>query len=146
MCRITSQKRQVSAVLVRSLSLAVSNWRATQPLADWLAEHGVPGISEVDARYLTRKLREGGTLRTALSTRGASGDELVSMAREWPGLDGVDTVKQVTCAESYAWVCDAAVEWVKPPDLEGFGNLRGLEKRIVVYDFGVKTNHSPSWA
>jgi carbamoyl-phosphate synthase small subunit len=133
-----SEAPQISAVVVRSISPVASNWRATQPLSDWLAEHGVPGISEVDTRFLTRKLRDGGALRAALSTRGTPGDKLVSMAREWPGLDGVDTVKLVTCGQPHAWAGDAAMEWVTPQDLEGFGNLRGL--RIAVYDFGVKSN------
>ena len=128
---------QISAVVVRSLSPVVSNWRATQTLSDWLAEHGVPGISEVDTRYLTRTLRTGGTLRAALSTRGTACDKLVRLAREWPGLDGVDTVKWVTCAEPYTWAKDAAMEWVNP-DLTGLGDLSGL--KIVVYDFGIKTN------
>ena len=44
---------QVSAVVVRSLSPVVSNWRASRNLSGWLAEHGVPGISGVDTRYLT---------------------------------------------------------------------------------------------
>ncbi|MER3458682.1 MAG: carbamoyl phosphate synthase small subunit, partial [Chloroflexota bacterium] len=81
-----SERPQVSAVVVRAISPVVFNWRATQPLGDWLATHGVPGISEVDTRYLTRKLRDGGTLRAALSTRGTPAEDLVEMARAWPGL------------------------------------------------------------
>jgi carbamoyl-phosphate synthase small subunit len=135
-----SRVPQISAVVLCSLSRVVSNWRATRTLSDWLAEYDVPGISEVDTRFLTRKIREGGTLRAALSTQGTPGDKLLSMAREWPGLEGMDMVKQVTCAEPHVWANDAAMEWVKPADLEGPGNRPGLEKRIVVYDFGVKTN------
>ncbi|MCA9870455.1 MAG: carbamoyl phosphate synthase small subunit, partial [Anaerolineae bacterium] len=41
---------QVSALVVRSLSPSVSNWRATVTLSDWLATHGVPGISGIDTR------------------------------------------------------------------------------------------------
>src|SRR5512142_39413 len=57
---------QVSATVVRSLSPVVSDWRATQDLSSWLAEHGVPAISGVDTRHLTRKLRDGGTQKAAL--------------------------------------------------------------------------------
>ena len=49
---------QASAVVVREVSPAVSNWRCRVSLPDWLAEHGVPGISGVDTRFLTRKLRD----------------------------------------------------------------------------------------
>ena len=133
-----SCKPQISAVVIRSLSPVVSNWRAETPLSDWLAEHGVPGISEVDTRYVTRKLREGGTLRAALSTQGTPAKMLLERARAWPGLEGVDSVREVTCARSFEWTGDAAMSWVKPQDLTGFQNLSGLH--VVVYDFGVKLN------
>lgn len=132
-----SQVPQVSAVVIRSLSPVVSNWRAIRPLADWLAEHGVPGISEVDTRFLTRKLREGGTLRAALSTQGTPAEKLLDMARAWPGLGGQDMVQRVTCCEPYTWTDDAAMPWVKP-DLKDSQNVRN--PKIVVYDFGVKLN------
>src|SRR5512134_1453391 len=46
----------ISAAVLRSISPIVSNWRASMTLSDWLAGHGVPGISGIDTRYLTRKL------------------------------------------------------------------------------------------
>lgn len=133
-----SDRPQVSAVVIRALSPVVSNWRATQPLADWLAEHDVPGISEVDTRYLTRKLRDGGTLRAALSTRGTCAEELLTMARAWPGLDGIDMVRQVTCAAPYEWIGDRAQPWVRAADV--YAPISGERPRVVVYDFGVKRN------
>src|SRR4030095_8194026 len=72
-----SAKPQVSAAVIRSLSPVVSNWRACLCLSDWLAGQGVPGIGGVDTRWLTRKLRNGGTQKAALSTRGTSADELL---------------------------------------------------------------------
>src|SRR5512139_3987378 len=60
---------QVSAAVIRSLSPVVSNWRASCSLSDWLSQHGVPGISGVDTRWLTRKLRDGGTQKAAISTK-----------------------------------------------------------------------------
>lgn len=133
---VESDRPQVSAVVVRALSPTASNWRATRSLSDWLADYGVPGISEVDTRYLTRKLRDGGTLRAALSTRGTPVEDLLAMARAWPGLDGVDTVKLVTCAQPYEWAGDAAQSWVKSP---ASAEVRG-SYCVVVYDFGVKRN------
>ncbi len=126
---------QVSAAVVRSLSPAVSNWRAEQPLAEWLAGHGVPGISGIDTRALTRKLRDGGTQNAALSTRGTSAEKLLAKARDWPGLDGRDMVGEVTCAKSSSWRGDPGSRWVsspKPAALSG--------KHIVAYDFGMKAN------
>jgi len=101
-----SAKPQVSAAVIRSLSPLVSNWRSALSLSDWLVQNDVPGISGVDTRWLTRKLRDGGTQKAALSTKGTSSEELLKMAREWDGLDGRDMVKEVTCEESYHWVDD----------------------------------------
>ncbi len=103
---------QVSAIITRSLSPVVSNWRSRQPLADWLAGYGVPGIADADTRYLTRLLRDGGTQRAALSTCGTPADVLLAQARAWPGLDGRDMVREVTCPEAYGWSGSPADDWV----------------------------------
>ena len=133
-----SAKPQVSAAVTRSLSPVVSNWRSALSLSDWLSQHGVPGISGVDTRWLTRKLRDGGTQKGALSTKGTSAEELLQMAREWPGLEGLDMVREVTCEEPYPWVEDAGIKWVEKKD-----ESRGMKNErlsIVAYDFGMKEN------
>jgi carbamoyl-phosphate synthase small subunit len=135
---------QVSAAVIRALSPAVSNWRSTLTLSDWLAQHGVPGISGVDTRFLTRKLRDGGTQKAALSTQGTSPEKLLQMAREWPGLDGRDMVKEVTCEESYHWEGDAGDKWV--PDQSSVTSHQSSVNsdqspvHVVAYDFGIKEN------
>src|ERR1041384_6562586 len=83
-----SAKPQISAAVIRSLSPMVSSWRSALSLSDWLAQHGVPGISGADTRWLTRRLRDGGTQKAALSTRGTSADELLRMVHEWSGIEG----------------------------------------------------------
>jgi len=130
---------QVSAAVVRSLSPVVSNWRASCSLSDWLAEHGVPGISGVDTRWLTRKLRDSGTQKAALSTKGTSAEKLLLMTREWPGLDGRDMVKEVTCEESYRWVWDEGSRWVEPVVSDQL-SVVSRPWSIVAYDFGIKKN------
>ncbi len=132
---------QVSAAVIRALSPAVSNWRSALSLSDWLAQHEVPGISGVDTRWLTRKLRDGGTQKAALSTKGTSAEALLKMAREWSGLDGRDMVKEVTCEETYHWSDDAGSKWVERSDNSKLDNRRSNnEYRIVAYDFGIKEN------
>ncbi|RPJ16766.1 MAG: carbamoyl-phosphate synthase small subunit, partial [Chloroflexi bacterium] len=130
---------QVSAAVVRSLSPVVSNWRASSSLSDWLTEDGVPGISGVDTRWLTRKLRDGGIQKAALSTKGTSAEKLLSMARAWPGLDGRDMVKEVTCEESYRWVWDEGSRWVEPVVSDQL-SVVSRPWSIVAYDFGIKKN------
>ncbi len=156
---------QVSAIITRSLSPVVSNWRSRQPLADWLAGYGVPGIADVDTRCLTRLLRDGGTQRAALSTCGTPADVLLAQARAWPGLDGRDMVREVTCPEVYGWPDGPADDWVARsrqwssrspvgmvwarPDVDaasedavphGKWEARTKTLHIVAYDFGAKRN------
>jgi len=140
---------QVSAVVMRALSPVVSNWRASASLTDWLGQRGIPGISGVDTRFLTRKLRDGGTQKAALSTCGTPPEKLLQLVRDWPGLDGRDMVKEVTCAEPYRWNGDEGNRWVEnvkrlpgssvdqfKPDNRKTGKLLN----VIAYDFGIKEN------
>jgi carbamoyl-phosphate synthase small subunit len=129
---------EVSAAVTRSLSPVVSNWRAELTLSGWLVQYGVPGISGVDTRWLTRKLRDGGTQKAALSTKGTTSQALLAMAHEWPGLDGRDMVKEVTCEEPYHWSGDAGSKWVVRHDDDGMRKAEQVS--IVAYDFGIKKN------
>lgn len=130
-----SARPQVSAVVTRSLSPSVSSWRAASSLPEWLAKHGVPGISGVDTRWLTRRLRDGGTQKAALSTCGTPTEELFKRARAWPALDGRDMVREVTCSKAYMWQGDAGSAWVPQK-----AQTSGRRFTIAVYDFGVKRN------
>jgi len=125
---------QISALVLRALSPVVSSWRAAEGLDTWLERHGIPGISELDTRFLTRKLREVGTLKAALSTHGTPAAQLLQMARDWPGLDGIDTVREVSCQQPYEWQPDAGqADWVAAE-----GDQNGLH--IVAFDYGIKRN------
>lgn len=139
-----SAKPQVSAAVIRSLSPVVSNWRAEISLSDWLEKHNVPAISGVDTRWLTRKLRDGGTQKVALSTQGTPAEALLKMAREWAGLDGRDMVKEVTCEESYRWINDEGSKWVMQNAEGKMQNssftIPHSTLHVVAYDFGIKEN------
>ncbi len=128
---------QISAVVIRSLSPEVSNWRASQDLSSWLATHDVAGITGVDTRFLTRKLRDGGTQKAALSTCGTPPEELLRMANAWSGLDGVDMVKEVTCPEPYPWTGDAGSKWIPASDEI---KIQNGKYSIIAFDFGIKRN------
>lgn len=136
-----SARPQVSAAVIRALSPVVSNWRSALSLSDWLKQHNVPGISGVDTRWLTRKLRDGGTQKAALTTKGTAVEALQKMVHTWSGLDGRDMVKEVTCEESYRWVGDAGSKWVEKKDNSKLEHRKSnIEYRIVAYDFGIKKN------
>ncbi|MCB0114379.1 MAG: glutamine-hydrolyzing carbamoyl-phosphate synthase small subunit [Caldilineaceae bacterium] len=142
---VESDQPQITAFIVREISPVVSNWRANETLHSYLNRHGIPGISEVDTRALTRRLREQGVLHAALCTDGSrSAEELLEMAQSWEGLDGRDLVKEVTCHEPYNWIDGTEAEWT--PVSSGKDAAPTAESPqpdaplIVAYDFGIKHN------
>ena len=143
---VESDRPQITAFIVREVSPVVSNWRANEALPDYLARHDIPGISEVDTRALTRRLRERGSMHAALSTDGQhSAEALRQTARDWTGLDGVDLVREVTCQEPYNWVDGTEHEWTPVPAGGGaprFHQPDGVPDAplVVAYDFGIKQN------
>lgn len=143
---VESDQPQVTAFIVREVSSVVSNWRANETLHDYLARHGIPGISEVDTRALTRRLRDKGVLHGALCTDGSHTiEELLALARGWEGLDGRDLVREVTCAEPYHWIDGTRVEWTPVPaghraEAPASPHAHEAQPLVVAYDFGIKQN------
>ena len=64
---VESWAPHVAGFVIRELSPVVSNWRADRSLADYLSQHGIPGIQGIDTRSLTKKLRVRGALSGCLS-------------------------------------------------------------------------------
>src|SRR5512138_1832156 len=64
---VESARPQVAGFVVREVSTVVSSWRASGALDRYLDEHGIPGISELDTRALTRHLRTHGAKRGVIS-------------------------------------------------------------------------------
>jgi len=142
---IESDRPQITAFIVREVSPVVSNWRANETLHTYLERYGIPGISEVDTRALTRRLREKGVLHAALCTDGShTAEELLTLARTWEGLDGRDLVREVTCQETYNWIDGTKVEWTPVPAGKAAVTNTELQANdtplVVAYDFGIKHN------
>jgi carbamoyl-phosphate synthase small subunit len=145
---VESWRPHVAGFVIRELSPVVSNWRADGSLAEYLACHGIPGIQGVDTRALTKKLRVRGALNGFISTEGVSDAEAVQRAKEWPGLMGVDYVKEVTHQEAFRW--DEKDEQSASFKLAiGNEQVNARQQRdplppsdmpIVAYDFGMKYN------
>jgi carbamoyl-phosphate synthase small subunit len=145
---VESWRPHVSGFVVRELSPVVSNWRADYSLAQYLEENGIPGIQGVDTRALTKKLRVRGALNGFISTEDVSPAEALQRAQQWPGLVGVDYVKEVTHREAFAW--DEKDEQSGSFNLvhgSVAGDARAVRDPlppadipIVAYDFGMKYN------
>ena len=145
---VESWQPHVAGFVIRELSPVVSNWRAEQSLAQYLEQHGIPGIQGIDTRALTRKLRVRGVLNGFISTEGIAAEEAVNRAKEWPGLLGVDYVREVTHKEPFLWdqkdEQSANFNLVHGPASAGARETRDLlppaEIPIVAYDYGMKYN------
>jgi carbamoyl-phosphate synthase small subunit len=114
-----------------------SSWRAAQPLDAWLKSNGLTGIAGVDTRRLTRRIRDGGAPNgvVAYAPDGKlDTDALVEEARAWPGLEGMDLAKEVSCRQTYAW---DETEWRLG---RGYGRQENPRHHVVAIDYGAKRN------
>ena len=133
---------KASGFVVRELSPVVSNWRSTISLDQYLARHGIPGISEIDTRALTKKLRVDGAMKCCLSTLPISDAEAVRLAQSWRDMAGSDYVREVTTREPYLWRADAPANHNTPYLPVGTTmNAPGVPARkfrVAAFDYGAK--------
>jgi carbamoyl-phosphate synthase small subunit len=66
-----SQAIQATGLVVADYCEEFSHWSAARSLGDWLKAHGVPGLTGVDTRALTRRLRDRGTMLGKIVVGGA---------------------------------------------------------------------------
>lgn len=145
---VESWRPHVAGFVVRELSPVVSNWRSDATLAQYLEQNGIPGIQGIDTRALTKKLRVRGALNGFITTEDISAEEAIRRAKEWPGLEGVDYVKEVTHPQAFRWD-------EKDEQSAAFDLVRGIKSDfpreirkplpaadipIVAFDYGMKYN------
>ena len=114
-----SAKPQVSGVVVRELSNHYSNWQATRSLGDWLDAAGVPVLTEVDTRRLTRHIRERGAMRGIIAGGTEPTDAVRAELLASPSMNGLDLASRATTPAAYT---------------QGEGPL------VVAVDYGLKRN------
>ena len=140
-----------SGLVIRDLSLTVSNFRSTHSLPDYLKANNVVAIAGIDTRRLTRILREKGAQSGCIAS-GEDEEAALAEACKFAGLAGMDLAQVVTCAESYEW---AQGEWKLGEGYRDIGSgiedsgkgetaqssiLNPQSLHVVAYDFGVKRN------
>ncbi len=144
-----SRKIQVSGLVVRELAARYSNFRADESLSDYLARHGVLGISGLDTRAIVRTLRSTGSIAgvitdaPAMGTNAVTDLQLVELARSAPSMAGQNLVPRVGCASSGTW-SETLGEWdthvathVAAPVAETDATDR---LRVLTLDCGAKAN------
>ncbi|KAH8287029.1 hypothetical protein KR054_000750 [Drosophila jambulina] len=112
---------QASALVVGEVADKAWHWRSWKTLPQWLKQHKVRGISGIDTRALTKKLREKGSM-------------LGRIVYEMPGVNGLDKSSFVDPnTRNLAEECSVR-------ERREFGNLQGKGPRIAIMDCGLKLN------
>ena len=127
----------VRGLVLRTPITAPANYRATQSLDTWLKHNGLIGISGVDTRRLTRRIRDLGPPNGAIAYHPEGQLDVAALeaqALDWPGLEGMDLAKEVTCRQTYEW--DETL-WDRE---RGYGVQCRPRRHVVAVDYGAKRN------
>ncbi len=131
-----STKLYAAGLIIRDLSLVVSNWRAEGGLEQFLRRGKTVAIAEIDTRQLTRILRDKGAQAGCIVTGAkANADEAIKAARKFPGLKGMDLAKLVTTKQSYQWNQGSIF-----PERQSVYTKRVAGFHVVAFDYGIKRN------
>lgn len=131
-----SRRPMASGLIIRDLPLRTSNWRSEMTLVDYLNEHDVVAISDIDTRRLTRILREKGALGGCIMAgEGADEDKALEAAKGFGSMAGRDLAQEVTCDKPEDWIY-GTWDFLK----QRYRSLEQVGERfkVVAYDFGVK--------
>jgi carbamoyl-phosphate synthase small subunit len=93
-------------LILRAPITAPSSWRSRHPLDAWLKKNNLVGLAGIDTRALTIRIRDHGAPNgvIAYAPNGKFDlDNLRKQARAWPGLEGMDLAKEVSCRKPYEW-------------------------------------------
>ena len=120
-----SRRIQVGGLIVREHCDAPSHGSSNRTLHQFLESQGVPGISGVDTRAVTRRLRSQGVMLGVITS--GSPDAALEMLAAAPPYDELDYVSGVSTESGYDWE-------------QGLENDSNMRYRVLVTDCGLKYN------
>lgn len=127
-----------AGLIIRDLPLMASNWRSTRSLPDYLKDNGTVAIAGIDTRRLTRILREKGAQNGCiLAGADATEEKALALAREFPGLKGMDLAKECSVKEGYEWRSSV---WCLDTNSHKDIPASELPYHVVTFDYGIKYN------
>ncbi len=129
-----SQKAWLKGIIVREYIDNFSNFRGEKSLGEFLKEQNVLGISDIDTRYLTKVIRNEGAMMMIASSEIHDKNELEKILKNSPRIEEVDYIKEVSTKKAYIHPHGA---W---DDKELKYKPKKTDKKIAVFDFGVKRN------
>lgn len=135
-----SAKIHAEAIIVADYSEEYSHWNAKESLAEWLKREQIPGITGIDTRALTKKLREHGVMMGRIVFEEVESGEL-----KVESYEDINYVDRVSCkdiivyagGESHAYSIDTPTAELNS-QLSTFNSQQ--KKRVVLVDCGVKAN------
>ena len=120
-----SRQIQVRGFVVREYCAVPSHWQSTSSLHEYLQGSGIPGLSGIDTRALTRRLRSAGVMMGIITSEMAPEDALKEL-KNLPSYGSIDFVKEVATHKPY--------QWELPPDIAKH------KRHIIIVDMGLKYN------
>lgn len=154
-----------NGLIIRDLPLVHSNFRASMSLSDYLKQHNIVAIADIDTRKLTRLLRKKGSQNGCIicfdekdnkdNTDDKAKDnktiddkinEALTIAKNYQGLNGLDLAKECCDKDGFDWTDGVwqltANNNQNNNDQNNQNDKKQSDKKykVVAYDFGVKTN------
>ena len=143
---VEAGKVHAAGLIIKDLPLAVSNFRMSMSLSDYLVQQGTVAIAGVDTRQLTRHLRTKGAQNGCILALPAGQDltpaileQARAAAQGAPGMAGLDLAQIVSVTQPYQWT---QTEWklAREDGKPGYGEQSSPTFHVVALDFGVKKN------
>ena len=133
-----SRQIQVRGLAVREYCPQPSHWQSTRTLHEFLLAYDIPGISGIDTRALTRRLRSSGVMMGIISSEMTT-EEALKELKSLPRYDVTDFVHQVSTEKAYEWQSNTPAT-ATLPSLSLRGASATKQSRIAVIDYGLKYN------
>ncbi|OUO52990.1 carbamoyl phosphate synthase small subunit [Parabacteroides sp. An277] len=130
-----SEKIHAEAIIVSDYSAEYSHWNAVESLGDWLKREQIPGITGIDTRALTKKLREHGVMMGRIVFDAMDNSQLTM-----DNYEDVNYVDKVSCKEIIVYANDTVRSYAVSTPVAELNSLLANKKRVVLVDCGVKTN------
>lgn len=142
-----SERIQTSGLIIHELCTEPHHWASTRTLDRWLLDENIPGISGVDTRRLTKKLRTHGVMLGLIQVyeegEEPNPDNLLKEAKNIPDPNLTDLVKEVSVKDPVQYNVDGKHNVVLIDCGVKYSIIRNLLRRginvvRVPYDFAAK--------
>lgn len=137
-----SERIHAEAIIVSDYSEEYSHWNAHESLEDWLIRENIPGITGIDTRALTKRIREHGVMMGRIvfgdDESRLKSDELMV----FPAYGEINFVDRVSCKSVICYLPDGSVREFSLGEVSeaSFAGIDPALKKVVLLDCGVKAN------